>query len=131
MGPGDPFERSGQPEHQVSWSPLDDVVEAPPQAARASAKVAAPPPAKVAQAPAAVDGRGVWLGVARYGALAGAGLGILGAFGTWRQALIVLGFMLAGALIALLSFGVHTKRLRFKEAWRALWGGEPKGQGPW
>lgn len=55
------------------------------------------------------------------GTSAGFGLGLVSVFGTLSQALIVLGFVVAGGLIAGLIFGVRAGLLNFAGAWRALW----------
>lgn len=55
------------------------------------------------------------------GMIAGFGLGVVSAFGSWSQVLVVLAFVVVGGLVAGVGFGVRAGLLNFSGAWRALW----------
>lgn len=123
MGPGDPFSLAAS--SQPAAPPRQ-----PQPSARAHEREQAPAlsplgswqPEVASREP--FDGGALPAGLMRallVGMSAGFGLGVVSAFGSWSQVLVVLAFVVVGGLIAGVGFGVRAGLLNFAGAWRALW----------
>lgn len=124
MGPGDPFSLSA-PSQPASppRQPQPSVRAHEPERAPALSPVGSWQPEGASHRP--LEGGGALpAGLTRallVGMSAGFGLGVVSAFGSWSQVLVVLGFVVVGGLVAGVGFGVRAGLLNFAGAWRALW----------